>query len=206
MTIAQPTVRIGTRFMPATGGVSRLVTSRILRQQVKRKHGPVAPKSKKAAWLTTAVLPAIFLVLGAGLTLTATLVTNDHQDSFAASQTMQQERTAAYQTFETAANAYAVDTSSFVSQLEVCGKSCSISASAFDAARASFQAALNGVYTYGSDAAVTASSEVASALPPSLWSTSTRELTFSQPSFANAYGSFLRVACRELPAQPRGDC
>lgn len=167
------------------------------------------PQHQSHAWLTTFLLPIITLVLGSAVGLAGTWLGNNTQDDFAAGQTMQQERTSAYQSFEAAANAYAVNVSSSISKLQAAcsGKNgCSVSLGTLDSSRASFQMAINAIYTYGSDAAVTASRAVAATLPPSLWSTSTVDLTFSQSSFASAYQGFLRVACQDLPAQPRSDC
>lgn len=90
------------------------------------------------------------------------------------------------------------------------GRQISPSCNASELARAShtYQAAINEVYVYGSEAAIRAEGLVSRALPPSLSGLSGR-LTIrpvDETGFYSAYRRFQAVMCAEVPAEPRPTC
>jgi hypothetical protein len=78
-------------------------------------------------------------------------------------------------------------------------------------ARSNYQGEVNQVYVYGSDNAWQTLQAVAATLPaavgPDDLSTFEQAINnYKWPAFNKAYGDFLAVFCREVPASPRGNC
>lgn len=116
------------------------------------------------------------------------------------------KREKVYAEFTQAANAFAVETSQIITDCKD-GK-CSPRWNDWYDARAEYQAAINHVWVFGSEAAVAQGKQISSTLPASLWDPESDELHlhFESARFKIAYQGFQSVMCRELPAQPRSGC
>ncbi|MGQ4712323.1 hypothetical protein ACUN22_01420 [Streptomyces anulatus] len=117
-----------------------------------------------------------------------------------------EKRAEVYEDFLGAADVFAVKTNGIITDCKD-GK-CSPNWHAWQTSRAEYQGALNQVWVYGSDQAVTQTGRVSAALPKSLWEPSADELhlTFESANFRAAYQGFQSLMCRELPASPRTAC
>ncbi|GGK13047.1 hypothetical protein GCM10011583_51260 [Streptomyces camponoticapitis] len=117
-----------------------------------------------------------------------------------------EKRAEVYEGFLGAADIFAVKTNGIITDCND-GK-CSPDWHAWQTLRAEYQGALNQVWVYGSDEAVTQTGRISAALPKSLWEPNADELhlTFESANFRTAYQGFQSLMCRELPASPRTAC
>ncbi|WP_330355384.1 hypothetical protein [Streptomyces chartreusis] len=111
-----------------------------------------------------------------------------------------------YEGFLNASDTYAIETHEIITDCK--DKKCSPDWDKWQTARSEYQGALNHVWVYGSDAAVSQTGLVSASLPASLWvpSSDTLSLRFNSEEFTVAYQGFQALMCEELPAQPRAGC
>jgi hypothetical protein len=160
-----------------------------------------------AVALIGALIGGGFSYLGAWQQIRSQEHTQTLQDTVERRKEDRDKRVSTYEEFINAADSYAVQTSEILATCK--GKaSCNPDFDKWDSARSAYQGAVNHVYVYGSDAAVSQSRRVSSTLPPSLWSPDPKRLKifFHEADFTKAYDGFETLMCRELPADPRSGC
>jgi hypothetical protein len=156
--------------------------------------------------LLGALIGGVLSYLGSYQQVKAQLETQASQVLQDQKKEQREKREKVYGEFTEAANEFAVQTNEIITDCKD-GK-CSPKWDDWYGARADYQVAINHLWVFGSEAAVTKGKQVSSTLPASLWDPKSDELhlQFDSGKFNIAYRGFQSVMCRELPAQPRSGC
>jgi hypothetical protein len=171
--------------------------------------------------LMTAALAFLAGILGSGITsyvsYHAATTTQASQVAATSNEAIRQKRGDIYLAYLDAANEYALQTGQVSSDAFAAAKDSSkltvlnSDLNVWRTDRANYQSEINLVYVYGSDQALSASDQVASALPGALGNDTDADIGSAVRGvnwvlFNSAYDKFLVVFCQDAPASPRLDC
>jgi hypothetical protein len=181
------------------------------------------PKKFKDVWLPLLVAALAFVAgiggsaIGGAYAYKAATSTETAQATASRDAATQSKRGEVYLAYLDTANTYALASQKLSDDTRRIGKGTTAQQNydndygPWQTARSKYQGEVNQVYVYGSNAAWAAHRQVAATLPLALGPDNVGEFTqalygVDWKQFNAAYGDFLSVFCKEVPAEPRSGC